>query len=302
MGVLGELEQAASTVAAGVGPAVVRIGRGPGRGAGVVVGDGDHQTVAHNLRGDQVTVTFADGRVEQALVAGADVDGDLAVLRVDTGGVAPPEWGDQAGAGTPVFTVTNSASGGVRVSFGLVSNIGQAFRGPRGRPITGSLEHTAPLRRGSSGSPVVDRAGRLLGINTNRIDEGFYLALPADAGLRERIDALAAGQAPARRHLGVALAPPQAARHLRRAVGLPDRDGLLIRRVQEGSPADRAGLRQGDLIVAAGGRAVTTAEALYTALDTVEDEGSLDLRVVRGTEEIEVAVRFGEGARSEGSA
>ena len=73
---------------------------------------------------------------------------------------------------------------GLRVSFGLVSGTGRSFRGPRGRRIAGSVEHTAPLARGSSGGPLVDAEGRLLGINTRRLGDGFYLAMPADAALR----------------------------------------------------------------------------------------------------------------------
>ncbi|HEV2071653.1 MAG TPA: S1C family serine protease [Acidimicrobiales bacterium] len=292
MGVVEELERAATAVAEKVGPAVVRIGRAPGRGAGVVIAAGQVVTNAHNLRGEHTTVTFTDGRVEMGRVAGVDVDGDLAVVAADTAAIAAPDWAGPASAGLPVFALARSAAGGLRVSFGLVSTVGQAFRGPRGRRIVGSIEHTAPLRRGSSGGPVVDGAGRLLGVNTHRLGDGFYLALPADDELRARLDALARGQSPRRRHLGVALAPAEAARHLRRAVGLPERDGLLVRAVQPGSPAERAGLRQGDLIVAASGDAVASADALHAALDAVDEGGSLALRIVRGSEELDVTVAF----------
>lgn len=303
MAVLDEIGQAAAQVASKVGPAVARIGRGPGRGAGVVVGDGVVVTNAHNLRGEEVTVTFHDGRQEVAQVAGVDVDGDLAVLRVDTSGVTPLEWASTpAHQGAAVFAVTSSAAGEPRVSLGLVASVGQSFRGPRGRRITGSLEHTAPLPRGSSGGPVVDGSGRLVGINTNRLGEGFYQALPADADLETRIAALGRGESPTRRRLGVAVAPPRAARHMRRAVGLPERDGLLVREVQDASPAGRAGIRGGDLMVAASGRDVTTLDDLYEALDAVEDGGSLALRVVRGVEEMDVSVGFTGATRAEGSA
>lgn len=300
MGAVEEIQQAATVVAERAGPAVVRIGRAPGRAAGVVLADGRVVTNAHNLRGDQTTVTFTGGRVETGGVLGVDVDGDLAVLSVDTGGIEAPEWGPRATPGQPVFALASSASGDLRVSFGLVSTVGQAFRGPRGRRIVGSLEHTAPLRRGSSGGPVVDGAGRLLGINTHRLGDGFYLALPADDDLRARLDALGRGESPRRRHLGVALAPADAARHLRRAVGLPERDGLLVRAVQGESPAERAGLRQGDLIATAGGRAVAGADDLHAALDAVADGGSLTLHVLRGSDELDVTVTF--PARESGAA
>ncbi len=293
MGVLEDLETAAAGVVDGVGPAVVRIGRGGGRGAGVVVRDGVVVTNAHNLRGAEATVTFADGRSEVGRATGVDVDGDLAVLTVDTAGVTPIARATGAPrTGAVVFAVTTGGVGGVRVSFGLVSSVGQAFRGPRGRRITDSLEHTAPLPRGSSGSPIVDGAGRLVGINTNRLGDGFYLALPAGDDLEARIDALTRGEGPVRRHLGVALAPPRAARHLRRAVGLPERDGLLVRQVEDPSPAAGAGLQEGDLLVASGDRELTDLDDLWAALDAVGADGALPLTVLRGTEELQVSVTF----------
>jgi serine protease Do len=286
--------------AAGFGPG----GRGGafGRGAGVVIGPGLVVTNAHNLRGATVTVTFADGRQETGTVAGADIDGDLAVVQVPTGDVEPLEWADApAEVGTPVFAVGGSPFG-PRVTFGLVSAVGQAFRGPGGRLVGGSIEHTAPLSRGSSGGPVVDAAGRLLGINTNRLGDGFYLALPAGAELRTRIDRLAQGDVPARRRLGVALVPAPAARHLRKAVGLPERDGVLVREVEEGSPAEAAGLREGDLLTTANGRDLRTPDDLFAALDALGDDESLSLHVVRGVEELDVAVRFDTPAGEHGAA
>ena len=158
---------------------------------------------------------------------------------------------------------------GLRVTFGVVSGVDREFRGPRGRRITGSVEHTAPLARGSSGGPLVDAEGRLLGINTHRLGDGFYLAIPADATLRERVDQLAAGQSPTRRRLGIAVAPSFVARRLRRAVGLPERDGLLVRGVDDGSPAAAGGVSTGDLIVSANGIDVGTADDLWAVLDAL---------------------------------
>src|SRR5581483_4047250 len=128
---------------------------------------------------------------------------------------------------------------GERVSFGMVSGTERAFRGPRGRRIKGSIEHTAPLPRGSSGSPLVTGSGAVVGLNTNRLGDGFYLAIPADRELRDRLAALATGRSRSRRRLGVGLAPATVARALRRSVGLDERDGLLVRVVEDGSTAGR---------------------------------------------------------------
>jgi serine protease Do len=306
MSALEELEQAVTGVAEQAGAAVVGIGRGQGRGSGIVLADGRVATNAHNLRGEDVTVVFADGRSETGRVEGVDVDADLAVVAVDTGDARPLPWAADGAEGVPVrlgtavFALANPG-GRRRVTVGFVSAVNRAFRGPRGRRITGSVEHTAPLGRGSSGGPVVTADGRLLGINTNRLGDGFYLAIPADAELRRRLDALARGESPARPRLGVGIAPARVARRLRSAVGLPERDGLLVRAVEEGSPAERAGVRVGDLIATAGGREVHDADELHEVLDSLGEEGTLQLALVRGTDELTVIVAFGSGAEQVGS-
>jgi serine protease Do len=310
---------------------VVGLGRGWARGSGVVVAPGRVVTAAHALRGDRVAVAFADGRTAEGRVTGVDPDLDIGVVEVDTGDVAPVEWGagdaaapgaasggespgaasggESPGAaigaspgaasggaspgaaiGAVVFALANPGGHGLRVTFGTVSASGRSFRGPRGRRIPGSIEHTAPLPRGSSGGPLVDPDGRLLGLNAVRREGGLILAVPADAALRARIDALAAGETSERPRLGVALAHPRAARRLRAAVGLPRRDGLLVHAVVEGSPAERAGLQRGDLLVAAGGAPLGSADDLFDALDGGADP--LVLGVLRGAEERDVAVHF----------
>jgi len=293
MGVLEEISRTARAVAAGVGAGVVGIRTSGGAGSGLVVGPNRVVTNAHNLRGPgEVAVTFADGRVAAGQPLGVDVDGDLAVIEVDTEDAPVVEWAPEAvEAGEAVFAVANPGGRGLRVSFGLVSAAGCSFRGPRGRRIAGGLEHTAQLPRGSSGGPVVDGAGRVLGINTHRLGDGVYLALAADPGLAGRLEALGRGETPRRRTLGAGLVGARAARQLRRAVGLEERDGLLVRDLDDAGAGAQAGLRVGDLIVAAGGRPVTRTEDLHAALDSGPEP--LVLSVVRGAEELEVTVAFG---------
>jgi serine protease Do len=295
MTALDELEATVRRVAADVGPAVVGVSGGRATGTGVVVADGAVLTNAHNLAAEDVTVTFADGRRAAATLKGVDPDGDLAVLAVDTASTPAASWSDAApAAGQVVFALANPGGRGLRATFGVLAATDEAFRGPRGRRITGSLEHTAPLPRGSSGGPVVDAEGRVLGINTHRLGDGFYLALPADAALRERVDALARGESRTRPLLGVALAPAKAARHLRRAVGLPERDGLLVRAVADASPAADAGIREGDLLVAADGSPLASADDLHAVLDGLAPGAGVRLQVVRGVDELDVEVHFAE--------
>ncbi len=288
-----ELSSAVAAVAATTTSSIVGIGRNA-RGSGVVIADGQVLTNAHNLRGGEVTVTFPDGRSTRGAVTGVDPDGDLAVVSVDTAGTTPIAWPAPAdgapgmGVGTAVFAAAATAGGGVRVTFGLVSAVSRAFRGPGGRRISGSLEHTAPLAPSSSGSALVDASGALLGINTNRIGEGFYLALPADAALRARVDALGRGESVDRPRLGVAIAPSHVARRLRRSVGLPDRTGVLVRGVEDGSRAAAAGIEAGDLIVRAGDRDIADGDDLHEALGVLHQP--FDIGVVRGAEELTLTV------------
>src|SRR4051795_7728636 len=309
MSVLEELQQAVAGAAQRVGPSVVGLGRGWGRGSGVVTAAGVVLTNAHVLRGEDVGVSFPDGRTEHGRVAGADADLDLAAITVDTGDAAPvawePERAEAVGIGTAVFALANPAGRGLRTTFGLVSATGRSFRGPRGRRMLGPDHATAPLPRGSSGGPLVDAEGRLLGLNSVRVEGGLILALPADAAMRRRAEALATGAAASRPRLrgappprpaggggsrprlGVALAPPRAARRMRAAVGLPERDGLLVRGVEEESPAGRAGLQRGDLLVGVNGGPLTSVDELFDALEGGDD---LKLTVLRGTEERDVDV------------
>src|SRR5918992_5004363 len=234
------LEEAVTAVAERVGPAVVGLGRGWGRGSGVVIADGRVLTNAHVLRGDEIAVRRSDGEVALGRVAALDDALDVAVVAVDTGGAPAVEWDpaavEELRAGRAVFALANPGGRGLRTTFGLVTATGRSFRGPGGRRIGGSIEHSAPLPRGSSGRALLDPAGRLLGINSVRMEGGLLLALPADAALRVVADKLGRGEVPVRPRLGLALAPPRAARKLRAAVGLPERDGLLVRGVEAGSP------------------------------------------------------------------
>src|ERR1700683_278330 len=238
MTILDEIQTSIARLAEDGGSSVVGIGQRWGGGSGIVLGENRVLTNAHNIRGSRVTVTFADGHTAEGTVAGTDVDGDLAVVEVETGQAPALPWDAGAPAiGTAVVALPNPGGRGWRVTFGFVSGVDRSFRGPRGLRITGSLEHTAPLLPGSSGGPVLTAAGQLLGINTSRLGEGFYLAIPADETLRERAHALARGETTTSPPLGVGLTPGHVAGRLRRAVGLPEADGLLVREVVEASPA-----------------------------------------------------------------
>ena len=157
--------------------------------------------------------------------------------------------------------------------------------------VPGGFEHTAPLVRGSSGGPVLDLDGKVVGIDTHRSGEGFYLARTADPALRDRIAELGEGRTVRRRRLGVALAPNEVATRLCAAVGLPERAGLLVHEVVADGPAGRAGVAAGDLLVRAGSVDLVDVDALQRVLAD-QTPATLDLTVVRGTEERTVTVTF----------
>jgi S1-C subfamily serine protease len=294
MGALDGIQEEIQRVAEQVGNRVVGVGQRWGVGSGVVLTKGQILTNAHNVRRDEVTVTFPDGHTATGQVLGHDVDGDLAVIGVETGDLAAIEWatGNTPGIGAPIFALSNPGGRGLRVTLGFVTGVERSFRGPRGSRITGSIEHDAPLLPGSSGGPIVTAEGRLVGLNTHRLGEGFYLAIPTDESLRARVDALAKGESRGRVRLGVGVAPSDVAKGLRRAVGLPDADGLLVRLVEDDSPASRAGLATGDLIVRAAGEPVRSIDDLFKALETAADN-VIELVILRGAEERAVEVQLG---------
>jgi S1-C subfamily serine protease len=262
----------------------------------VVVEPGRVLTLARNLRGERVTATLHGGAQVSASVVASDVDRGVALLEADTSSVPALDW--PAGAyepsiGDAVFALADPAARGLRVTAGAVSSDRQSLRGPRGRLVEGLIEHTAPLPRGSAGGPLLDASGALLGINAVRQAQGLILALPL-TGVRDALARAQDGQEPRQRRLGVAVVPPRMARRLRGAVGLSDRDGVLVRGVAPESPAADAGLERGDLIVGMAGEQVGSLDELFAALDAAPLQQPLALQIVRGDQEREVEVVLGD--------
>ena len=291
--ILTEIGETVGSVAESAGRSVVGLGGHWGMGSGVVLEDGLVLTNAHNVSPEQATVTFFDGRVEQATVMGIDVDADLALLEVGTGAAGPVAWQPEDVApviGAPVVGLANPGGRGLRATLGLVAAADRSFRGPRGRRVAGGFEHTALAPPGASGGPVVDLDGMLIGINTRRLGRGFYLAQAATGDMRDVVTALRSGDRPQPRRLGVGLAPVEVTRRLRRTMGLDEADGLLVRLVEEGSPADVAGVKEGDVLVSAGDQSTADVDDLHRVL-AVGGE-SLDLGLVRVNDRLTVTARF----------
>jgi serine protease Do len=272
-------------IAERVGGSVVGIGIRRG-GSGVVIGPGRVLTLARNVGGVDHVEVYAGGEDLTGRVIGRDEQVDAAIIAIEAD-LPAITWSDaHAGLGTPVVALGDPAGRGLRATPGVVASAPRSVRGPRGRLIEGVLEHTAPLPRGSGGGPLVDADGHVLGLNAVRRPGGLILAWPASV-LRPAAEALAAGTHRPPHRLGIAVATPAVARRLRAAVGLPPADGLLVQGVREGSAADAAGVRRGDLIVEAAGRPVAGIDDLYAALDDA-GPGTLPLGVLRGADRVEL--------------
>lgn len=284
---LDQLGEATRTVATAVERSVVAIGT-DARGAGFVLAPNRVITNAHHLRDRTTSVRFADDRVVQGRVVGGDADGDLVVLDVDTGDAPALGWSNaDPRLGDVVFAASRDQQT-LSVTSGQVSAVARSFTGPRGRSIRGGVEHTSPLRRGSSGGPLLDSAGAVVGVNTHRLRGGFYLARATDEQLRGLIGRLSDGQSVERVRLGVAVAPADVTGKLRASVGLGPVDGLLVRHVEHGGLADAGGVRLGDVLVQAGGVALSSPDALLDAIEAAS--AVLELHIVRGNDPLQLSV------------
>lgn len=300
MGFAKEFEEAAAAAREKAFPSVVGIGTRWPSGSGFVFADGLVVTNAHNVHSENPDVHFGDHSHRRATSVTADRAGDLAVIKVSTEGTSPITWVEGGPRiGTPIFAAANPGGRGLRLSFGMVSAFSRDFRGPGGHPISGGFEHTAPLPHGSSGGPVLTMSGELLGINTKRLGEGLYAALQAGTSLHAQLEALSKGEAVIRPYLGVGLLPGEVARRLRAAVGLPERDGVLVQHLDDAGPAAQAGVLKGDLLTRANGQELSRAADLHRVLGSSKPGDQLELEIVRGAEERQITVVLGtEPART----
>lgn len=271
-------------IAARSTPGVVGVRAGRRRGTGLWLADGQVLTAAHNVRGGDVEVVDHQGRVIPAGDVTASEDLDMAVVTVavsEEGAATVLPW-----AGTPPAVgdtvVAIAAPGGTaRTTVGQVATTAGRIRTAAGSPLTGVLEHTAPLPRGASGGPVLDREGAVVAIDLNRLDGGLYQAVPLDDHVRAALAALREGRVPTPRRLGIAVVGDRRARALRAAVGLPAAEGVLLHGVDPDGPS--AGLLdRGDRIHALDGAVIRGTDDLLVALRSAGP--SVELAVTRGAD------------------
>jgi len=266
-----------------------------GSGSGVLITpDGYLLTNSHVVRGARrLEATLTDGRRLEARTVGDDPATDLALVQVQASGLPYAELAAMGSLrpGQLAVAIGNPLGFQSTVSAGVVSALGRSLRSRDGRLIDDVIQHTAPLNPGSSGGPLVDSRGFVIGINTAIIAmaQGIGFAIPATTAGWVVAQLLAHGRVP-RAWLGLAGRSRPVTREAARRLALPAPRVVEVMQVVAGSPAEAAGLRPGDWIVAFAGRAVEGVDALHRALAEWPSGEPAALDLVRGDARLELRV------------
>ncbi len=285
-------------------PAGSRRERGQGSGVVIDAGRGLVLTNAHVVdQVDSVEVTMADGRQIDGEVVGVDGVTDLAVVRVrGVRDLQAAPLGDSEALEVGDWAIALGSPYGLErtVTLGIVSSLHRDINSLGFADKRLDLIQTdAAINPGNSGGPLIDAAGQVIGINTLvRSGPGAGLGFAIPINLARRVaDQLASGQPVVHPYLGLQLVPLTArrARENNRdpdaLLQLPERDGALVQRVLEDSPAEAAGLRRGDLVVAVAERPVGDPAALLQQVELSQVGQPLPLTVIRGQRELKVSIR-----------
>jgi S1-C subfamily serine protease len=298
--VLDAYSQAVVSVVDAVGPAVVSItvgrgGAGGGAGSGVIVApDGYAVTNDHVVDGaGRLTATLTDGRTLDAALIGEDPSTDLALIRLNGTDlpVAAPGRSAALRVGRLVVAIGNPLGFQSTVSAGVVSALGRSLRSRTGRLIENVIQTDVALNPGNSGGPLVDSAGRVVGINTAIIAmaQGLSFAVPIDTATWVIGELLAHGRV-RRAWLGLVAQnrPLDAARRRRLAIAAPT--VVEVVSVEPDGPAAVAGLRAGDWLLAIDGQPTPTIDQLHRRLPTVAIGTPVAVAILRGADRLDVPV------------
>jgi len=251
-----------SAVADHVGPAVGLVESGKGHGSGVVLSpDGLVVTNSH-VAGDRKTVTIRlpDGHRLEGRILGTDPDTDLAIIKADGTALAAATLGDSSvlRRGHIAIAIGNPLGFESTVTAGVISALGRSLRSPSGRPIEDVIQTDAALNPGNSGGALVSSFGEVIGVNTAMIAgaQGICFAVASNTVRWVLTEILQHGRV-RRAWLGLAVDAVNLPRRIAAAAGIESLSAAVIHQIVKDGPADRAGMREGDVLLSLDGIAVT---------------------------------------------
>jgi S1-C subfamily serine protease len=256
--------------------------------------DGFILTNSHVVhRASKTVVTLLDGRRFEADLIGSDPDTDLAVVRIGAAGLPEAKLGDSRSVRVGQIAIAIGSPYGFEytVTAGVVSALGRSLRSISGRLIDDVIQTDAALNPGNSGGPLVNSRGEVIGVNTATIlpAQGLCFAIAANTA-RFIAGRLIKDGKITRAYIGVAGQNIVMPRRLIRFHQLGPESAVRVISVEPGSPAEKAGLREQDLIVAWSGRAVGGIEDLQRVLSGAEPEAPASVTVIRGVEKLALEV------------
>jgi S1-C subfamily serine protease len=251
--------------------------------SGIVWREGVIVSASHTVRrDDEIPVTLPNGDSTVAKVAGRDSATDLIALRLEgtKSYVAPRADASALRVGSLVLAVGRPGRN-VSASFGIVSAVGEGWRTWQGARIDRVLRLDLAVYDGFSGGPLVDPAGAVLGLNNSALARGTPLALPAAAIDRVLDELLERGHV-RRPFIGIAVQPVALSASVVKQHGLEGDTGLLIVSIADSSPAEKAGMILGDVLLEANGNQLSGPDDLLDALSSVAKDGTVSLKFLRG--------------------
>ena len=269
--------------------------------SGVVWREGVIVSTNHTIRrDDNITIAFHDGRTVAATLIGRDAGTDLAVLKIDdeemVKSLKPAEIGssDVAKVGNLVLAVgRTSAEGGVTASFGIINNIGGAWRTWRGDEIERFISLDLAIYLGFSGGALVNSGGKVLGINTSAFGRGLALTIPAET-VNRVVDVLLTKGKITKPYLGIGTQVVPIPETLRGKLGLEQLSGLMMLTVEADGAAEKAGVLIGDVLLSIDDKPTLEPADVQAALWGKEAGNTVNAKVLRGGELIEIEIVLGE--------